>query len=134
MTHVPIGRAATWGNGTDLTIATFGNGLRMSLQTAAVLAEEGIGVRVVDLRWLAPLPVADVVREAEVTGRLLIVDETRRSGGVSEGLVTGVLEAGFTGRMMRVASDDSFIPLGDAADLVLLQQRDIEDAAHLLLA
>ncbi len=134
MTHVPIGRAATWGNGTDLTIATFGNGLRMSLQTAAVLAEQGIGVRVVDLRWLAPLPVADVVREAEVTGRLLIVDETRRSGGVSEGLVTGVLEAGFTGRMMRVASDDSFIPLGDAASLVLLQQSDIEDAAHLLLA
>jgi 2-oxoisovalerate dehydrogenase E1 component len=133
MTHVPIGRAATWGNGTDLTIATFGNGLRMSLRTAAVLAEQGIGVRVVDLRWLAPLPVADVVREAEVTARLLIVDETRRSGGVSEGLVTGVLEAGYTGRMMRVASDDSFIPLGDAANLVLLQQNDIEEAALRLL-
>jgi hypothetical protein len=35
--------------------------------------------------------------------------------------------------MMRVASDDSFIPLGDAANLVLLQQSDIEEAALRLL-
>ncbi|MBK6871081.1 MAG: MFS transporter [Kineosporiaceae bacterium] len=134
MTHVPIGRAATWGTGTDLTIATFGNGLRMSLRAADVLARKGIGVRVVDLRWLAPLPVADVVREARATGRLLIVDETRRSGGVSEGLVTAMLEAGFDGRLMRIAGDDSYVPLGDAANLVLVQQNDIEDAAQRLMS
>jgi len=131
--HVPIGRAATWGKGRDLTIATFGNGLRMSLRTAALLASRGIGARVVDLRWLAPLPVDDVVREARATGRLLIVDETRRSGGVSEGLITAVLEAGFGGRMMRIAADDSFVPLGDAANLVLVQERDVEEAALRLL-
>jgi 2-oxoisovalerate dehydrogenase E1 component len=133
MSHVPIGRAATWGTGDDLTIATFGNGVRMSLRAAAVLAREGVGVRVVDLRWLAPLPVDDVVREGQATGRLLIVDETRRSGGVSEGLITALLEAGFSGRLARIAGDDSFVPLGDAANLVLVQQEDVEDAARLLL-
>jgi len=132
--HAPIGRAATWGSGTDLTIASFGNGLRMSLRAASTLGAQGIGVRVVDLRWLAPLPVADVLREGQATGRLLIVDETRRSGGVSEGLITALLESGFSGRLARVASDDSFIPLGDAANLVLVQQDDIEDAALRLLA
>jgi 2-oxoisovalerate dehydrogenase E1 component len=133
MAHIPIGRAATWGLGTDLTVATFGNGLRMSLRAAATLAAQGVGVRVVDLRWLAPLPVDDVLREASATGRLLIVDETRRTGGISEGLVTAMLEAGFDGRMMRLTSDDSFVPLGDAANLVLLQQRDVEEAALRLL-
>jgi len=132
--HVPIGAARTWGSGTDLTIVTFGNGLRMSLRVARRLGAEGVAVRVVDLRWLAPLPVADVLREGQATGRLLIVDETRRSGGVSEGLITALLESGFSGRLARVASDDSFIPLGDAANLVLVQQDDIEDAALRLLA
>ena len=33
----------------------------------------------------APLPVDDVVREARATGRLLVVDETRRTGGVARG-------------------------------------------------
>jgi 2-oxoisovalerate dehydrogenase E1 component len=131
--HVPIGRAATWGDGEDLTIATFGNGLRMSLRVAERLRSEGVGVRVVDLRWLVPLPVEDVLAQARVTGRLLLVDEGRASGGVSEGLVTGLLEAGFEGRLARVAGDDGIVPLGAAAHLVLVSEPDIESAARLLL-
>ena len=68
-----------------------------------------------DLRWLAPLPVADMVREAAATGRVLVVDETRRSGGVSEGVLAALVDGGFTGPIRRVTSEDSFIPLGDAA-------------------
>ena len=79
---VPIGRARTYGDGTDLTILTFGNGLRMSLRVARRLESFDIRVRVVDLRWLAPLPVNDMIREANATGRVLIVDETRATGGV----------------------------------------------------
>lgn len=131
--HVPVGRASTWGTGTDLTIATFGNGLRMSLRTVRRLAEEGIGCRVVDLRWLRPLPVADVLREARATGRLLVVDETRRTGGVSEGLITELLESGYTGKLARVVSEDSFVPLGEAASLVLLNEEDILAGVRALL-
>jgi 2-oxoisovalerate dehydrogenase E1 component len=126
---VPIGRARTYGNGTDLTILTFGNGLRMSLRVARRLETLGIGVRVVDLRWLAPLPVNDMIREANTTGRVLIVDETRATGGVGEGVLAELLEHGFTGAVDRVASKDSFIPLGDAALEVLLSEETIEAAA-----
>jgi 2-oxoisovalerate dehydrogenase E1 component len=132
-THVPIGRARTYGEGADLTVVTFGNGVRMSLRVAARLAERGVQVRVVDLRWLAPLPVEDVLREAEATGRVLVVDETRRTGGVSEGVVTALVDGGFTGRIMRVASEDSFIPLGDAALTVLVSESEIEKAALALI-
>jgi 2-oxoisovalerate dehydrogenase E1 component len=127
--HVPVGQARCYGDGRDLTMITFGNGLRMSLRVARRLGGQGIGVRVVDLRWLAPFPVADVLREAEATGRVLVVDETRRSGGVSEGVVAALVDAGYQGRISRVTSEDSFIPLGPAANAVLLDEPTIEKAA-----
>lgn len=126
---VPIGRARTYGDGTDLTMLTFGNGLRMSLRVARKLESLGVRTRVVDLRWLAPLPVDDMIREANATGRVLIVDETRATGGVGEGVLAELLERGYTGAVDRVASRDSFIPLGDAALEVLLSEDTIEAAA-----
>ncbi len=126
---VPIGAARTYGDGADLTILTFGNGVWMSLRVARRLAQAGIGARVVDLRWLSPLPVEDMLREADATGRVLIVDETRRTGGVGEGVLAELLDHGFTGAVQRVASADSFIPLGDAALHVLLSDDTVEAAA-----
>jgi len=131
---VPIGSARTYGDGRDLTIMTFGNGLRMSLRVARRLAERGIAARVVDLRWLAPLPVTDMLAESQATGRVLVVDETRESGGVGEGVLTALIEHGFPGALARVASHDSFIPLGDAALEVLLSEETIEAAAIKLVS
>ncbi len=131
--HVPVGSARTHGEGRDLTLVTWANGVPMSLRVAARLAERGIHARVVDLRWLSPLPLGDVLREAWETGRTLIVDETRRTGGVGEGIVAELVDAGYTGRLARVASKDSFIPLGDAALHVLLSEAEIEDAALRLI-
>jgi 2-oxoisovalerate dehydrogenase E1 component len=126
---VPIGAARTYLDGTDLTLVTWGNGLHMSLRVARQLAVRGLSARVVDLRWLAPLPVDDVLAAARATGRVLVVDETRRTGGVSEGVLAALVDAGFDGRIARVASKDSFVPLGDAARLVLLSEDEIEAAA-----
>jgi 2-oxoisovalerate dehydrogenase E1 component len=131
--HVPVGQARTHGNGTDLTIMTFGNGLRLSLRAAARLSLEGIRCRVMDLRWLAPLPAEDILREARATGRVLIADETRRTAGVSEGVLSILADDRFGGWVRRVTSEDSFVPLGDAADTVLLSQLDIETAARELM-
>jgi 2-oxoisovalerate dehydrogenase E1 component len=127
-----VGSARVHGNGTRLTIVTFGNGVRMSLRVARRLAASGVSSRVLDLRWLAPLPVEDILREARATGRVLIADETRRSAGIGEGVIAALVEHGFDGRIARVASKDSFVPLGDAANLVLLSEDEIEHAARAL--
>ncbi|WP_347405129.1 transketolase C-terminal domain-containing protein [Micromonospora sp. WMMD1082] len=134
--HVPVGRARVYGVGSaeDVTIITFGNGVRMSLRAASALADEGIGTRVVDLRWLAPLPVADLIREAAATGRVLVVDETRRSGGVGEGVLAALVDAGYVGSARRVAGVDSFVPLGPAARQVLVSEEAITQGARTLLA
>ncbi len=128
--HVPIGRARSYHDESAmLTMISFGNGVPMSLRVAHRLAAAGISAQVLDLRWLAPLPVEDILAAAGSTGRVLVVDETRHSGGVGEGVVTALVEGGFIGPIHRVASQDSFVPLGAAAEHVLLSEDEIEKAA-----
>ncbi|SNS36390.1 thiamine pyrophosphate-dependent enzyme [Rhodococcoides kyotonense] len=129
---VRIGSARIYGDGTDLTIVTFGNGVPMSLRAARRLEAHGIDVRVVDMRWLAPLPVEDIL--ADAASCVLVVDETRRSGGVSEGVIAALVDAGYSGKIGRVASEDSVIPLGGAALHVLLSEDRIVDAAVTLVS
>lgn len=132
--HAEIGRARVYGDGADLTLVGFANGVPMSLRAARRLARHGIHARVLDLRWLAPLPVDDLLRHARATGRVLVADETRRSGGVSEAVCAALVDAGFTGCLARVTSEDSFVPLGPAAATVLLDEDRIEAAALRLLS
>ncbi|MEU1961320.1 transketolase C-terminal domain-containing protein [Nocardia sp. NPDC019304] len=131
--YAEIGRARVYGDGADLTLVGFANGVPMSLRAARRLARHGIHARVLDLRWLAPLPVDDLLRHARATGRVLVADETRRSGGVAEAVCAALIDAGFTGRSARVTSEDSFVPLGPAAATVLLDEDRIEAAALRLL-
>jgi len=127
--HVPLGRARVYGDGADLTIVSWANGSWMSLRVARRLEARGIRCRVVDLRWIAPLPVEDLVREARATGKVLVVDECRRTGGLSEGIYAALVDAGVEADLARVAGEDVYIPLGGAANLVLVQEADIEAAA-----
>jgi 2-oxoisovalerate dehydrogenase E1 component len=124
--HVPIGSGRVHGDGSDATVVTWGNGLWLSLRAQRRLADEhGVNVRVLDLRWLAPLPVEDLISAASATGRVFVADETRRTGGVGEGLIAALVDGGFAGRIGRASALDSFVPLGAAAELVLLSEDDI---------
>jgi 2-oxoisovalerate dehydrogenase E1 component len=114
----------------DLAIVTYGNGVRLALRAARRLQEgHGVRARVIDLRWLVPLPVDDLWVHAEQTGRLLCVDECRESGNISEALAAAVLDRGNAVRFARVTAADSFIPLGAAANLVLVSEQEIVDSA-----
>ncbi len=109
-----------------VTIATFANGLYMSLRVARRLAAEGIGCRIVDLRWLHPLPIEALLPHAAATGKLLVVDECRGNSGIADAVVAGIAERDPSVRSHRVVGADTYIPLGAAANLVLVQEHDIE--------
>jgi 2-oxoisovalerate dehydrogenase E1 component len=113
------GRARLLREGPDVLLVTFGNGVRLSLRAARRLAAESVRCSVLDLQWLAPLPVDDLVAAARRHPRVVVVDETRFSGGVSEGVLAALVDAGYAGRTARVTSADSYVPLGPAADHVL---------------
>lgn len=126
---VALGEGRRWTEGSDLLIVSWANGLYMSLRAAKRLEAAGIRCRVFDLRWLSPLPRKQLLDEAKACSKVLVVDETRRSGGVSEGIITALVEDGFDGPIRRIAASDSFVPLGDAANLVLVQEEEIEQLA-----
>ena len=115
------------GGGTDLLVVTFGNGVPMSLR--AVRAA-GVEATVLDLRWLAPLPADQLAAYAAGFDKVLVVDETRRSGGVGEGIVAALVDRGYDGRLVRVAGADSYVPLGPASRLVLVTEEEIAEAAR----
>jgi 2-oxoisovalerate dehydrogenase E1 component len=132
-TAVRIGEVGVHLQGNDLLLVTFGNGVPMCMRAARTLGESGIAATVLDLRWLSPLPTEALLEKAKRFDRVLVVDETRRSGGVSLGVVAALVDGRFTGVVRRVASHDSVIPLGPAADCVLLSEDDIVRAAHSML-
>jgi len=121
--HLLPGKVGVYGaDATDLLIVSYANGLRLSLQAQALLrGEHGIAARVVDLRWLAPLPFEAVRSHAADCGRVLIVDECRATGGgVADALIADLAERSFGGRLASVRAVDSFVPLGTASSAVLV--------------
>ncbi len=117
----------------ELVIVSYANGLRLSLRAARRLEREaGVRARVLDLRWLAPLPVDAVARAARAAGRALIVDECRASAGVADALVAALAERAPAVVTATVRSHDTYVPLGPAADRVLVSERAIVDAARAL--
>ena len=134
--HIAIGQPRRYpaDGRAELTIVTFGNGVPMSLRVARRLRDEGHAVAVLDLRWLRPLPLDALRAEAATVPRILIADETRHSGGVSESVIASLVDIGYDGELARVTSHDSFVPLADAASCVLLSEADIDAAARNLLS
>ena len=134
---MPLGEGRVYDEAaTDLLIVSFGNGVPMSLRAAkAIEAAHGWKVRVLDLRWLVPLDAATIVRHARDCARILVVDEGRRSAGVGEGVITAITEAGLGGKpLARVVGDDTYTPLGGAANTILPSDAAIVAAAAALTA
>ncbi|MGH2428139.1 MAG: thiamine pyrophosphate-dependent enzyme [Candidatus Limnocylindria bacterium] len=119
----------------DLLIVTYANGLRLSLQAAARLRQDhGIVPRVVDLRWLAPLPLEAIRAQAADVGRVLVVDECRATGaGVADAIVADLAEAGIGEQSASVRAVDSFVPLGPASAAVLVGADQIVAAGSALV-
>nr|MBA2652995.1 MFS transporter [Tatlockia sp.] len=123
------GEVGVYGKG-DTVILSYANGYYLSRQAAKILEEKhNISVKIVDLRWLSPLPTEAILRELAKAKRVLIVDEGRRSASLSEGLMTLLLErATHKLKIKRITGEDCFIPLGDAWQYLLPSRDSIVSA------
>jgi acetoin:2,6-dichlorophenolindophenol oxidoreductase subunit beta len=88
---VPLGRAAITRPGSDVTLVTYGRGVRTSL---TAVAASGVDAEVVDLRTVAPLDEAMIVESVERTGRLLVVHEAWQTGGIGAEVISRVCRSG----------------------------------------
>ena len=106
----------------DLLLVSYANGLRLSLQAAKRLTDDhGLRTRVIDLRWLNPLPLEAVREQASEIGTVVVVDECRATGGgVADAIVADLAEHAIGGGLSSVRAVDSFVPLGPATAAVLV--------------
>ncbi len=82
---IPFGRAAVKTKGDDVTVVATMMMVHKSLVAAKILAQEGIGVEVIDPRTLVPFDLETVLNSVEKTGRLVVVSEdTKRAGAAAE--------------------------------------------------
>ena len=72
---VPLGKARIWREGNDITLVSFGIGMKYALETADQLAEMGVSAEVIDLRCLRPLDTDTVVNSVKKTNRCVTIEE-----------------------------------------------------------
>lgn len=87
----PVHGARLLCSGADVTVATWGNGTELATEAAATLRAEGIGVEVIDLRWLAPLDRETVAASLRRTGRLVVVQEDNKTSSFGASVLAELL-------------------------------------------
>ncbi len=116
---IPIGKAVTRHEGTDITMAGVGVSVHRAIESAEILEQKGISAEVIDLRTVAPLDTDALVESVSKTGRLLAVDEDYRDYGLSGELAARVLEAGIQVKYGRVCTEDTIPYSRDLEDRTL---------------
>lgn len=132
---IELGHFGVWGEGRDLTVVTYGNGVYYSRQAAKILEQKHqIKTKIIDLRWIAPIDGEKLRDEIGTAQSVLIVDECRKTGSLSEWIAGHLAEfQSPVPRIKVIAADDCFIPLGKAAAAGLPSRDSIVHGALQLL-
>ncbi len=136
---VPIGKARTAREGTDVSIITYAATVWKALDAAQQLADEdGLSVEVIDLRTLSPLDDEAILATVRKTNRVLILHEDTRTGGIAGEITARINEQAFAwldAPVLRVTAHDVPLPYAPSLeDFVLPQTSDIVRAVRQLAA
>jgi 2-oxoisovalerate dehydrogenase E1 component len=135
---IPIGKAALRRAGADVAMISYGAYVHECLRVAETLAKDGVEAAVLDLRTLAPLDREAVLTVARHCGRVLIVHEDSRTGGIGESLAAIVQEEAFEwldAPVRVLGALDTPVPYAPPLEeFFLVSPGDIERAARLLVA
>jgi pyruvate dehydrogenase E1 component beta subunit len=110
---VPLDRAAVRREGEHVTVLAWLLMAHFAEQAAEQLAAEGVDVEVIDVRSLSPIDYETIGASVKKTGRVVIVEEGPRSGGVSAEIAAGLMEhcgEDLLAPVVRVASADVPVP------------------------
>ncbi|HIJ41859.1 MAG TPA: alpha-ketoacid dehydrogenase subunit beta, partial [Deltaproteobacteria bacterium] len=110
---IPLGKADVKKEGDDVTLLTYSYMTLKCLEAAALLEKEGISVEVVDLRTLKPLDEEAILKSARKTGKVIIVHEACKRGGVGGDIAAMIMEEAYDdldGPVLRVCGLDTNIP------------------------
>lgn len=134
---IPLGQARKALDGDDVTIVAYGLMVHHCLAAADELAKDGLRAEVLDLRTLLPLDEESIAASVHKTGKLLIVHEDTRTGGIAGEIAIRMNERAFEwldGPILRVTAIDSPVPYAGALeDYFLPSVADVVAAARYLV-
>src|SRR5690606_32102366 len=118
--YLPIGKANTIQEGTDVTIVSFGKMIpRVVIPAVAALEKEGISVELIDLRSGRRICYTAILESVKKTNRLVVVEEALPLASISSEIAFHVQKNAFDyldATVTRVTSAD--VPLAYAPTLV----------------
>jgi pyruvate dehydrogenase E1 component beta subunit len=92
---IPFGKARIWREGTDVTIVSFGIGMKYALEAADQLASDGISAEVIDLRTLRPIDYDTLLASVMKTNRCVTVEEGFPVGAIGDHLASTIMQRAF---------------------------------------
>ena len=135
---VPIGEAKLVRAGADVSIITYGVGVRWAREAATLLAGGGVSLDILDLRTVHPFDREAVARSVTKTNRALIVHEANKTLGVGAEIAAFLAEELFDSLdapVARVAARDCHLPYAATQEAAIIPNAEqVVDAVHRLLA
>jgi len=131
---IPFGKARIWREGDDVTIVSFGIGMKYALEAAEKLAEDGISAEVVDLRTLRPMDTETVIESVKKTNRCVTVEEGWPVCSIGNHISSVLMQQAFDyldAPVINLTGKD--VPMPYAANLeklALVTTQEVIDAVH----
>jgi 2-oxoisovalerate dehydrogenase E1 component beta subunit len=133
---VPIGKARVAREGSDISVITYAAMVHTALEAAETLAKEGIELRIIDLRTLAPIDHDAILETVRKTNKVIVLHEDTKTGGISGEIAAIIQEGAFDaldGPIARIAALDTPVPFSPPQEERFLPQvRDLVEKARWL--
>ncbi len=122
MTMLPLGKAEVLRNKGSIALLAIGSMVQAAEKAADLLAEEGIAVRVVNMRFVKPLDtelLLSLARDPEIRG-LVTLEENVLAGGFGSAVLEALSDAGIQMPVRRFGIGDTFVEQGTREELLEL--------------
>jgi len=90
--QTPIGQAKIVKKGKDITIVSFSEALVQVMRLYNLMQKINIDAEIIDLRSLRPLDIKTIITSVKKTGKLLVVDNSWTTFGISAEIISAVTE------------------------------------------
>lgn len=135
---IDLGKSYVERKGSDVTIVSWGRTLVSAIEVANELADESIEVEVINPMTLYPMDMEPIYESVKKTGRLMVVHEAAKTGGVGAEIVAKVVESDcfdfLEAPIVRLGGLDVPIPHNKTLEAAVVPQKeDIAEAVYTLM-
>ncbi len=128
---LPIGKARIQKEGSDVTLVSFGIGMKYAIEAGAALAELGIDAEIIDLRTIRPLDMETVITSIKKTNRCITIEEGFPQSGIGAEIGMQIMQQAFDyldAPVLRVTGKD--VPMPYAANLEKLALPSVDEVVQ----